>query len=290
MSEDVAVTGARDPGHQSEDRHEHTVDLAQKSTITPVVSDFHPAANIFPLMEEGAIAELATDIAANGLREPIWRHRDGRIVDGRNRWLACSQARVECRHRTYERDDETIVPFVVSKNLHRRHLTTGQRGAVAADIATLEHGQRADRVDTAIAVSQPQAAKLLNVSVDSLQRAAAVKRADPDLHEKVKAGEMTAGQARAVIAESAAADPPAAEPDRVEFADARPDVGPAPVEGARAFEAISAVARLKISGTAAARDYEWTDADIMAAEKAAKWLRKFVQVAKRERARRQYMP
>ncbi len=49
---------------------------------------FHPVANIFPLMGEAELDALAEDIRANGLREPVWLHRDGRIVDGRNRWLA----------------------------------------------------------------------------------------------------------------------------------------------------------------------------------------------------------
>ena len=81
---------------------------------------FHPAANLFPLMEESALGELAADIAAYGLREPIWRHRDGRIIDGRNRWLACAKVGVTCHALTYEGDDASIVPFVVSRNLHRR--------------------------------------------------------------------------------------------------------------------------------------------------------------------------
>ena len=60
-------------------------------------SPFHPVAEIFPMMDEAALTELSADIAANGLREPIWRHQDGRIVDGRNRWLACQNAFVEGR-------------------------------------------------------------------------------------------------------------------------------------------------------------------------------------------------
>ena len=57
--------------------------------------EFHPVANVFPLMGEAELEALAEDIRANGLREPVWLHRDGRIVDGRNRWLACRWIGVE---------------------------------------------------------------------------------------------------------------------------------------------------------------------------------------------------
>ena len=247
---------------------------------TPPVSDFHPAANLFPLMEDGALAELAADIAANGLREPIWRHADGRIIDGRNRWHASQKAGVECRHRTYEKGDETIVSFVISKNLHRRHLTTAQRAAIATEIAKLDRGQRADRVDPSIeGTSQAQAAQLMGVSVASVERAAAVKRADPELHEKVKAGEMTAGAARAAVAK--AVELPAVETEVEPIAAEETD--PVPSDGDRALAAITAVAKLKISGTAAAKNYEWTDDELVMADKAAKWLRMFASVAWRER-------
>ncbi len=47
--------------------------------------------------------------------------------------------------------------------------------------------------------SQSETAKLLGVSLGSVQNASAVKRADSKLHEKVKSGEMKAGAARAEL-------------------------------------------------------------------------------------------
>src|SRR3954451_19320986 len=144
MSGENRVAGTALAGRPAGEDVQHSADPTRSSTITPVIDNFHEAANLFPLMDEAALAELAADIGANGLRDPIWRHPDGRIIDGRNRWLACQMVGVDCRHRTYGRGDDTIVPFVLSHNLHRRHLTTAQRAAVAADIANLPQGARTD--------------------------------------------------------------------------------------------------------------------------------------------------
>ena len=80
-------------------------------------NDFHPIANIWPLLESSALDELAEDIYENGLTLPIWRHRDGRIIDGRNRWLACEKIAFECRHETYiGQDGAELIAFVVGNS------------------------------------------------------------------------------------------------------------------------------------------------------------------------------
>ena len=96
----------------------------------------HPAAEIFPLMNEAALKELADDIKANGLLEPIILH-EGRILDGRNRNLACDLAGVPPRYEPANINGHSPTLYVVSKNLHRRHLTTDQKVDVALKIEPL---------------------------------------------------------------------------------------------------------------------------------------------------------
>jgi ParB-like chromosome segregation protein Spo0J len=99
--------------------------------------EFHPLANIFPMITGKAFAELVEDIRANGLREKIVLF-DGKIGDGRNRYKACLKAGVEPVFETYEGDDP--LAYVLSANLHRRHLDDGQRSMVAAKIANMRQG------------------------------------------------------------------------------------------------------------------------------------------------------
>lgn len=99
---------------------------------TLIVTDipFHDAANIFPLDEEH-IADLAIDIQKNGQQFPI-ELIDGKIVDGRRRYLACQSADVEPQFKTVSPADP--VSYVLSLNLHRRHLTPSQLSMVAARV------------------------------------------------------------------------------------------------------------------------------------------------------------
>jgi ParB-like chromosome segregation protein Spo0J len=173
--------------------------------------EFHPVANVFPLMDDAALDDLAKDIAANGLHEPIWRHKDGRIVDGRNRWLACQRAGVPCPDRTFEQGDRQLVPFVISLNQRRRHLKESQRVMVAARLATLPRGRPRSGENASIdafteasenkGISEPDAADLLNVSRISVQRARkVVEEGTVEMIAAVDRGRMSVSRAMNQIA------------------------------------------------------------------------------------------
>ena len=131
----------------------------------------HPVANLFPLLQGDDFARLVTDIKKNGLREPITTTRDGRIIDGRNRYRACVAASIAPRTAILDMDDAELLAWVLSRNLHRRHLTTAQRAAIAAELASLKPG--AKPANLPIWLSQAEAAAMLKVSPRSLRSASA---------------------------------------------------------------------------------------------------------------------
>ena len=161
--------------------------------------EFHPVADIFPMMSDREFLDLVEDIRQHGLHEPVLVHADGRIVDGRNRYLACREIGIEPESLIYDGPDDSLVAFVLSLNLHRRHLNESQRAMVAARIANLGHGQRADRVEGSIDTST--AAEMLNVGTASVKRARKVQEdAVPELAAMVESGTVAVSTA-AVIAE-----------------------------------------------------------------------------------------
>jgi hypothetical protein len=125
-----------------------------------------PSALLFPDLSREQYAALKRDIAAHGVREPIWVTRKGLLLDGRHRRRACIELGIECPERVYEGDDP--IAFVASLNLHRRHLTTRERAEIAAQIAT----------------TIKEAAKLMKVSPMSVKRAKARLRPAPTAIKK----------------------------------------------------------------------------------------------------------
>lgn len=97
----------------------------------------HPLAELFPMLEPGDITRLADDICTFGQRHPIVL-LDGQVLDGRNRQAACAFGDIEPVYVEYDGDDP--LNFVLSLNLHRRHLTESQRAMVAAAIVDWENG------------------------------------------------------------------------------------------------------------------------------------------------------
>jgi DNA modification methylase len=183
----------------------------------------HPVADLFPLMSGEEFERLVADIAANGQREPIWLHPDGRIVDGRNRYAACLEAGVEPRTRVWD-GKGSLVEFVVSLNLHRRHLTASQKATVAVDMLPLLEAEARERQGRRSDLAVPQinsldlpqisaespgvvdrgearekAAKIAGTNRQYVSDAKNLKVQAPNLYEQVRRGDLTIPEAKKEI-------------------------------------------------------------------------------------------
>lgn len=94
----------------------------------------HPYADVFPMLNEAELNELADDIADNGLNEPLVLQRiEGveTLIDGRNRRAACAIAGVVPAVRWLDESVDARA-YIWSTNGTRRHLTAGQRAMTYA--------------------------------------------------------------------------------------------------------------------------------------------------------------
>lgn len=179
----------------------------------------HPYAEIFPLIEGAEFESLVADIREHGLREKIWIF-EGKILDGRNRYLACQKAHVKPATREFKGSKADALAFVRSANVHRRHLNEAQRAMAASRYkeiasANLHSGDLTEA-----------AAEALNVSRRSVFSADKVReKGSKKLQEAVERGEVAVSKAAAVVdlpksaQFTAATQKPAPQPDEPE----RPD-------------------------------------------------------------------
>jgi hypothetical protein len=165
----------------------------------------HPLADLLPMIRsEAEFGELVEDIRTKGLLSPIVLFQ-GMILDGRNRYKACSQLieqgafewdpKFHIRH--FHGDEVEAVAYVESLNVMRRHLSSSQRAVVAAKLATLRHG--GSTTEREGAVTAAMAAKALNVSENSVKTAKKVRRTvAPAILAMVERGEITLNTAESV--------------------------------------------------------------------------------------------
>lgn len=97
-------------------------------------NQWHYGPSVFPLMDADELEALTEDIRANGLLNPIAR-ADGKILDGRNRALACRAAQVSPTFRDIPADKAQS--WAISQNLFRRNLKP-EHGALALEVLGAE--------------------------------------------------------------------------------------------------------------------------------------------------------
>src|SRR6516164_6374947 len=91
--------------------------------------DPHPFSAMSPSISDDDFGKLAADIKRNGLHQPIVRYQ-GKILDGNNRYRACELVKIAPKFADFTGDDAAARNYVISANIHRRHLTLEQRRGI----------------------------------------------------------------------------------------------------------------------------------------------------------------
>lgn len=174
-------------------------------------SGVHPACEAVPQICEEDYGRLLDDIRERGLQESLKRSRDGRLLDGRCRLMACDQAGIEiqvedCRNTGDEWD------FVYSANAARRHMTVGQKAAYAdarweyeraeakarqktstggrtpqlVETLPQAEGKTRDKLGSSVGISGRSVEKFHKLKVDEPDLAADVAKGQKQLEEAVK--------------------------------------------------------------------------------------------------------
>ncbi len=171
----------------------------------------HPAADVFPMLEGAELQALAEDVKANGLRNPIvLTLENGKplVLDGRNRLRACEMAGVTPRTEFWIGEGSPTA-WVVSQNLHRRHLDASQRAMIGAGLVPMYETEAKERQrqggrekvtahlqEASRGTAAAKAAQAVNVSERSVAAAVKVTREAPaEVIEAVKVGKMSVSAA-----------------------------------------------------------------------------------------------
>lgn len=170
---------------------------------------FHAACLLFPPLPPAEFASLVADITAHGLLHPIVLH-EGRVLDGRNRLLACREAGVEPRFTEWQGDGSPL-GWAISANLHRRHLSASQRAVLALDLLPLLERDakarqrlspgRGRRTNAGATVTAPRgkasqiAARLVATNSAYVEQAKRLRADCPEILETVRLGDLTLTEA-----------------------------------------------------------------------------------------------
>ena len=202
----------------------------------------HALSAAFPAMLPADFNAMVADIAANGQRDVI-EVFEGAVLDGWHRERACTQLGIGPQRREFVGDPAS---FVLSRNLHRRHMTASQRAmAVAACAQWLPEG----RPGNYAAAAQFPAGKSISalaedagVSPRTMTNAARVaKKAAPEVVAAVVAGNLTVEQAADVAGLPRVEQAAAVAVPRTARPETKPKAKPAPPpEAGAAVDALRA--------------------------------------------------
>ena len=147
----------------------------------------HPVAALFPDAEPEDRRRMREDIEEQGVRRPV-EVQGGFLLDGRTRVSICGELGIEVPWVEVPAEVDAV-GWILSANVHRRHLSTSQRAVLAAELVGVSSGG-------VEGMTLEEAAAAVNVSRMSVARAKAVGDVDSEeLRSAVRDGTVTVADA-----------------------------------------------------------------------------------------------
>lgn len=157
----------------------------------------HRFARMFPEIDAKTFQLLTKGMRENGFKPeyPIVLY-NGMILDGRNRYRAAQETKTAPVFRDFEGDDSEALQFVVSANLHRRHLNISEKAIIAAELldieAELSANEKSVRKFAQTTVQSKNGLSVtLGISPRAIDHARELKQIDRDAFEAIKASART---------------------------------------------------------------------------------------------------
>lgn len=160
--------------------------------------EFHEIANLEPMMNKAEKDALRESIAKGyDKNQPIIIY-EGKILDGRNRYMICLELNVEPSFRLFEGTYEEASAESVRLNNVRRHKSPSQK-AMAAAMTVLESRERFRHDKSKKKIPVQVAAKMQLVSEKYVSRCIKLLELDKQLSDVVFEGKYTLGKAEEII-------------------------------------------------------------------------------------------
>jgi len=178
----------------------------------------HPIAMQFPEIDADTYVDLKRSMRERGYcaEHPIVLF-EGRVLDGRNRLRAARETNTTPVVRVYDGDYAGAIELAIRENLHRRHLTAGQRAIIADSLSAmlsvkypitlkneddrvrgtidpLDRNRNRDgtyQTEAGRAVRIDDAARLTHVAPRTLKRARELRALNPAAVDRVREGKET---------------------------------------------------------------------------------------------------
>lgn len=168
---------------------------------------FHPLSYMFSLMSEEEFKNHKESISEQGqlVKTQLF---EGKLLDGRNRYLACKELGKEIEVEEFKGTYEQAKDYVFHVNYNRRHLTHAKRVCAAVEYYAIDRISHSDKVKASwhsrrgnsdyVTTRQDKSKKSIekvsdkfSVGVGYISKVTCLKTHEPELYQKIKDGKMT---------------------------------------------------------------------------------------------------